>query len=116
MLISITDRSDLLDESLQELAERRIRFALSRFDSRVSRIELVVADENGPRGGVDKFCRLTVRLKRAREVVIKDRDESIGACISRVAERAARSVAREIERQQSFDRSRPVLANAPRAL
>ncbi|MEO1618192.1 MAG: HPF/RaiA family ribosome-associated protein [Planctomycetota bacterium] len=115
MLITITDRDDLLDGALQELAERRLRFALSRFDNRVSRLELVVGDENGPRGGVDKSCRLTVRLKRARDVVITDKDESMAACISRVAERAARSVARAIDRQQDFDRVRPSFVSPARS-
>lgn len=111
MTILINDRSGLMDRSQQELAERRLHFALSRFDSRISRLELVVEDENGPRGGVDKAIRLLVKLKRASDVVISDRDSDLITCISRVAERAARSVTRSIERSQQFDRVRPEFAD-----
>lgn len=110
MTISITDRSDLLDSSLRELAERRLLFALSRFDSRVVHVDLVVEDENGPRGGIDKSCRVTVALHRCADVVISDKDSEMGKCLSRVAERLGRAVSRAIAKTQRFERERPVFA------
>jgi hypothetical protein len=104
MLILITDRSGAMDSQMSETAKRKVRFALSRFARRVSSVELVVNDENGPRGGVDKSCRLQVSLKWAQDVVITDRDDDLGRCISRAAERSARAVAKAIERTQHFDR------------
>lgn len=108
MTISITDRSDLLDPILRDLAERRLLFALSRFDSRVIHVDMVVEDENGPRGGVDKSCRVTVSLHRCNDVVISDKDSDMGKCISRVSERLGRSVSRAIAKTQNFARERPV--------
>jgi hypothetical protein len=107
MTLCIIDRGDLLDGSLRQLAERRLLFALSRFDSRIEQVDLVVSDENGPRGGIDKACRLSIVLHRAPQVVISDRDSDLAKCISRVAERAGRAVSRSIEKSRSFDRSRP---------
>lgn len=105
MLISMTDRSDLLSPEMREVVERRFAFALSRFDSRITNVDFVVRDENGPRGGVDKGCRVSISLKRAPEVVITDKDADLATCVSRVAERAGRAVARTIQRTQQFDRS-----------
>ncbi len=104
MLILITDRSGAMDSQMSETAKRKVRFALSRFAPRVSSVELVINDENGPRGGVDKSCRLQVSLKWAQDVVITDRDDDLGRCIARAAERSARAVAKAIERTQQFDR------------
>ncbi len=106
--IFITDRAGLLNGELRQLAERRFLFALSRFDSRISKVELVISDENGPRGGIDKACRVSITLHRAPLVVISEKNSDLAKCISRIAERAGRTVARAIEKSQRFDRSRPL--------
>lgn len=105
MSISIVDRDDLLDEELRPLAERRLLFALSRFDTRITSLELVVSDENGPRGGVDKLARVSVRLSRASDVVVSEQDSDLARCVTRVADKAGRAVARAIERTRKFDRT-----------
>ena len=105
MSLAIIDRSGVLSEELRQFAERRLRFALSRFDSKIQRISLVLTDTNGPRGGVDKLCRITVSLRRANDVAISDEDADAATCIARAAERIGRAVARAIERNQAFDRS-----------
>ncbi len=108
MFVSIIDRGDLLDNDMRRLTERRLLFALSRFDSRIKRVDLVVNDENGPRGGVDKICRVSVALHRAADVVITDKNADVIKCISRVAERTGRAVSRAIEKSNDLNRSRPV--------
>ena len=110
--ISITDRSDLLDNNLRQLTERRLLFALSRFDSRIKKVDLVVNDENGPRGGVDKVCRVSVALYQASDVVISDKDTDVIKCISRVAERVGRAVSRAIAKSKDLDRSRPIFVDS----
>jgi hypothetical protein len=80
--IFITDRGELLDDQLRQLTERRLLFALSRFDSRMVQVDLVVDDENGPRGGIDKACRSSVTLRRAADVVVTEKDGDMARCIS----------------------------------
>ena len=67
-------------------------------------MSVVVADANGPRGGVDKSCRISVKLRRANDVTMTDQDADVAVCIARAAERVGRAVARAIERTQRFDR------------
>ena len=43
--------------------ERRLRFALTRFSGRIGRVNVFLTDQNGPRGGIDKTCRIVVRLR-----------------------------------------------------
>lgn len=79
-------------------AERRLRFALGRFASRVGRVAVRVADVNGPRGGTDKRCRIVVALGGAGTVVVEDRDADVYAAIDAAADRAGRLVARALHR------------------
>lgn len=106
MTISISDRDAVLTDDLRQLAERRLLFALSRFADRIDTVDLVVGDENGPRGGVDKSCRVHVRLLRAKDVIVRDRDADMATCLSRVAERTGRTVARSVDKKQSVNRIR----------
>jgi putative sigma-54 modulation protein len=98
--LTIVDRSKMLDDLQREFIQRRILFALSRFEVRLRGVSVVLTDENGPRGGVDKTCRIKVRLRRLGDIVVTDRDREVAACVSRAAERAGRAVQREVERQR----------------
>lgn len=106
MSLSVVDRNDTLTDELRDLLDRRLHYALSRFDSRIRRTTAVVEDANGPRGGVDKLCRVTVKLNRATDVVIREQDADITKCINRAADRVGRAVARAIERSQHKQRRR----------
>lgn len=114
MFISIVDRGDLLDDAKRLLIERRLLFALARFELRIKQVDLVIHDENGPRGGIDKSCRISVALHQASDVVISDRDSDIFKSISRVADRAARAVSRAISRANEFDRTHLRAQQQPR--
>ena len=96
----LVDRNQSLNDEMKELLQRRLGFALSRFDSRIRKITSVIEDVNGPRGGVDKVCRITVKLDRARDIVICDQDSDLAKCIAHASERVGRAVARAIERSQ----------------
>jgi hypothetical protein len=81
------------------LLRRRLEFALGRFGARVERVSARVADVNGPRGGIDKSCVITLHLQRsARPIVIEDVDVDPMVVIDRAADRAGRAVARAVAR------------------
>ncbi|MDP2828058.1 MAG: HPF/RaiA family ribosome-associated protein [Sulfuricellaceae bacterium] len=87
-----------LTDALREHAERRLAFALSRFHDRLEHMSMRLADDNGPRGGVDKRCQVRLRLHGAPEVVITEVSEDLYVAIDRAADRAGRTAARRIER------------------
>ena len=80
--------------------ERRLRFALGRFGARVARVETTLTDLNGPRGGVDKQCRIIASLVPKGEVIVEVRDADIFIAVDRAADRLGRVTARELERRR----------------
>ena len=105
MHLTITDRSGSLTAAQQDLIQRRVHFALSRFDTRLRRVVVVICDENGPRGELDTTCVITARLQRLGEVIVSETSEDTSVSISRAAERIGRAVQRRIERRR-FDKWR----------
>ncbi|MFN7952053.1 MAG: HPF/RaiA family ribosome-associated protein [bacterium] len=99
MRVEIRDRGIEPTESIRDHAERRLRFALGRFDDRIRVVRVSIGDLNGPHhGGVDKSCRLEVCIEASRDVHIETRHEDLYAAISDAADRAGRAVARSIRR------------------
>ena len=86
-----------------ELVRKRLEFALGRFTGRVRSLHVTLKDLNGPRGGLDKHCRIAIRLeRRGRLIVIDDLDAEPEVAISRAAERASRAVTRAIDAATSW--------------
>ena len=87
-----------LSSSLAPLARRRFQFALRRFGDRVRSMTVHLADQNGPRGGVDKHCLVAIRLTSPRRlIVIEDADTEAAIAIGRAADRGAGVVARAVQ-------------------
>jgi ribosome-associated translation inhibitor RaiA len=93
MKISIQFKDLQVTAPDRQRIEDGIRLALTRFAPLIHGLTATISDENGPRGGIDKTCRLVVRLN-AGTVVVKEQACAVMAAVTQAAERAARSVAR----------------------
>ena len=115
----ITTRSTVrampLSAALREHISRRLRFALGPVAARVPRVTVAVGDENGPRGGEDKFCNIRAEVSGMEPVFVRDRHSDLYAAISLAAARVGRAVLRAVRRDRRIDRSRGVLAALPLA-
>lgn len=89
----LTKRLTLTDEAKDRI-ERRVYFALGRFVGRIRSVDLTVAIDNGPRGGVDKRCKIHVKGRGTRDVIIEGRGDDVRSLVDRTADRASRAVAR----------------------
>ena len=98
MQISIQARGFKLTESMYTYCDRRLRFALGSAVGDVHSVMIRLADQNGPRGGVDKRCAVRVTLRDAPLVIILQEDADLYVAIDRAADRAARAVARRLDR------------------
>jgi ribosomal subunit interface protein len=108
MKVEIRGKEVRITEALRGHIERRITFALGRFARRIRSVLVRVADLNGPRGGIDKHCRVAIVLAPSTTVVLEDKDANVYAAVDRVADKANRYVARKFRRahgwSMTFDR------------
>ena len=60
MMIHIRAIGMASSPSLHDYAERRAFGAIGRIASPLDRVAISISDDNGPRGGVDKRCRIVL--------------------------------------------------------
>lgn len=119
MQIVIQTRGFDLSAGLREHVERRVRFALDWANHHVRKVSVRLSDLNGPRGGEDKRCHIQVALAGAADVVIEDTEADLYVAIDRAADRAGRTLARQVERQREHrhdspcDAAETTIANHP---
>ena len=104
MRIDIHSSKFALTESLRSHIERRVQFALSWAYHRLPHIQLRLDDVNGPKGGVDKVCRIQIPVAGGKPVVIEEIQADMVTAIDRAIERAARTISRRIERSRAHRR------------
>jgi ribosome-associated translation inhibitor RaiA len=102
MQIVVRSRHVPASSAFRSYCERRLLFALGRFRHRLARVSLTLVDVNGPRGGLDKLCRLVVDLEAGRSVVIESLDTDAYAAADRASQRASYVVARELDRERRY--------------
>ena len=107
MQIEIQTRGIALSNALRDYTERRLRFALASASDRVRRIKVRFSDINGPRGGIDKRCRIQAAFNGLGEVVIEDTEADPFHALGRAAERLGRNISRRLELRHARDRSIP---------
>ncbi len=101
MIVDIQGHGFTVTTALAEHVRRRLGFVLTRHRDRIQRVMVRVGDENGPRGGVDKYCRIRVRLLDAPVGVVTDIGADLYATIDRAADRIGRVVVRYLDRRHS---------------
>jgi ribosome-associated translation inhibitor RaiA len=102
MRLEVRARTGKLNRSLEEQVERRLRYALARFSDRVSRVTAYLADQNGPRGGVDQHCRITVHLLPRGKIMAEATHVDMLAAVSRAADRIVRRVRDMLDRKRTM--------------
>lgn len=101
---------------MRDTVERRVRFALRRLNALVPRADVHLADVNGPRGGQDKRCQITLRTDGAGEVVVSSVADNWRAALDEALARAVRHVLKVWRRatlvRRPHSRQRPLALEA----
>ena len=69
--ISMDDVDPDIAPELRAYAERRLSFALRRFQEHVRHVRVRLTDVNGPRHGVDARCAVTAHLTNGKELFVE---------------------------------------------
>lgn len=93
-------------DDLRAHVSRRLNFALDRFADDLRRVRVLVADVNGPRGGVDKRCRIELVSSRCGTLVVHRDSGDVTSAVDEASELARRTLARELAARRSHRRVR----------
>lgn len=102
MHLDIQTNGFSITDGIRDYTKRRVQFALHRNDNHISRVQVRLADINGPRGGVDKRCQIELTLSGRNNIVIEDIEADLYLAIDRASERCARTLSRRLERSREF--------------
>ncbi len=105
MRLEIRRRGVVVNEELRDYLRERLRLALGRFGRHIDLVRAYLRDENGPRGGLDKKCRLVVELPRRGRVVVTAAHADVRAAVAAAASRAGFAVKCRVQRWRA--RRRP---------
>jgi hypothetical protein len=101
MRIDIHASRLVLSEEQRQQIHRRASFALSRLASRIVRVEVLLQDINGPRGGIDKRCRVLVHLDRGPAVVVEKLERELTSLIDHCFARAGRALHKRVQTESA---------------
>jgi putative sigma-54 modulation protein len=103
MTISIRLRDIDGTEELRQEVERSLAFATDRFEAQVEHVSIYLADLNGPKGGSDKLCQITAKLRSGDRVQILNKGSEILSGIRRATRRLGHQIGRSIQRWKRLD-------------
>ena len=90
-----SDSSVMGTENVAERIEAQVREKLARFADRLTRLEIHVRDENGPKGGAgDKACTIEARPRGSRPIGVTEH----AATVDDAARNAASTLTQRLER------------------
>src|SRR4029079_5791418 len=97
----------------QRESERRLHFATDRFRENIREIGVALRDVNGPRGGIDKQCKITAKLCCGGAVEIEETRSSFIEAVGRAAKRLRNVLARRIGGKQPNKTLRHIYPHEP---
>lgn len=112
MEIEIQSHGFAVTNSLRNHVTRRLEAALAPFKGQVRRVIARLGDENGPRGGNDKSCRIGVSVGGAPDVFAADTRADLYAAIDGAADRLGAALAHRLNRRRNLKRLRHAQAQA----
>ena len=90
MQVELRIRNTDLTNVLRSYAERRLRFALSRFGDRTGRVVVTVSEFEGPDQGIATNCHISADIRPFGQVAARETDSDLYAAIDRAAGRLGR--------------------------
>jgi ribosome-associated translation inhibitor RaiA len=94
------------DETLQTHVKEKVSAALEQLRVKPTTTRIAFTDENGPKGGIDARCAITVKLPRRPPVHVETAAETRRQTFDSAFELLQRELARERERLKA-SRRRP---------
>jgi ribosomal subunit interface protein len=90
-----------LTDALKAYVDEHLVSHIERFaDDEAAEIDISLVDTNGPKGGVDKECRVTVRLPGLSSVHVTETSDSLFPAIDASRDRLEKTLKRTLEKRR----------------
>ncbi|MFT5225928.1 MAG: putative sigma-54 modulation protein [Polaribacter sp.] len=93
----------------------RLSLAFTRVQDAIQSVSIIISDVNGPKGGIDKLCRISIRSAHLPDIVITENQPRIGAAIDRCIARARQNLSRKLKQNKQSLQKRMKLQHLPTA-
>ena len=90
-----------LDQTERADIRKALGAKLGKFATSIERVSVRVADVNGPRGGVDKMCRIKVVLSGLPSVLFESQATTLKDAINGALVGSERGVRRSVQRRDT---------------
>jgi ribosome-associated translation inhibitor RaiA len=87
--------------NMRDIAERRVRFVMRRLSWLIPHARMHLSDVNGPRGGLDKRCRVELKTDTAGTLVVTATAGDWRSAIERALARAVKVLTRNMGRRRA---------------
>jgi putative sigma-54 modulation protein len=90
-----------LTDEMKAYVEKRLVHSLERFyDNEAAELSVHLVDVNGPKGGEDKECRVTVFMPGSAPLHLSERSDDIFKSIDLVEDRLIKATKRELDKKR----------------
>jgi len=90
-----------LSDGLKSYVQEHLVDHIERlYDDEAAEIDISLVDNNGPKGGVDKDCRVTVRLPGLSAIHVTETAETLHQAIDAVRDRLGNTLKRTLEKRR----------------
>ena len=100
MQVQIDDSKAGLEGGARLDVEERVRFVMRRLAQRVTRADIHLSDINGPRGGIDKRCQITLKTDQNGVLVIRTLAGDWRSALDEALDRSVRLLTRVWQRRR----------------
>jgi ribosome-associated translation inhibitor RaiA len=104
MQLQMRSQNVIISQEMRGSIERRLRFVLGRFGSRIGRVTVHLAELSSLNGTTGMRCRIVVHLLGSGRFSVEDTDPDLSAVVIRAMDRVGHSVRRELEWQHEVGR------------
>ena len=98
MKLTVQSRHVTLTQAIAKHVRDRLTAALDQHQKRIARVQVMLHDSNGPRGGKDQMCNVRVHLTDGRVLNHKRTDRDMYANISLIADKLKRRLGKCLRR------------------
>jgi ribosomal subunit interface protein len=93
-----------LTPAIERHVRERVNIAIHASEGSISDVSVRLRDTNGPRGGVDKACRIVAWLRHRATVVVEAVHGDLYAAIDAAAAKLKEAVRRRTKRRRTLHR------------